>query len=805
MHVIHRLPAAALLLCLSQTAAAAPADPSSQDRDVDRPAAAELFPPKLLTSVSREGPEDAAISDPFAVDLELEISASGEVSAVRALGDPNAWTAAERALVEFAQQEAVKFRFEPAREGDIAVPVLIEYRYWVDPAPASPPAPSVAAVAPEPAPDVISSPDAPPPPSAPEGEAIFEATAQVEAPAREATRRTIEKYQLSRVPGTRGDPIRAVELQPGVSRSPSGQNPILRGSAQNESLAFLDGTQIPLLYHFGGLTSVLQARFLESVELYPGNFSARLGRATGGVIEAKLRDPASDGLHGALDVSLLDTSMMLEAPLNDSLSIAVGARRSNIDFVFEQTVPEDTFNVVAAPLYWDYQGVVNQRFGEDHRIRLAAFGSRDQIALLFDEPNDEDPTLRGNLEGALEFHQLQLLYEGRLDDVRQRASVSFGTQTFRQSAGPDVDAHLRVYDLAARAEWEFPVADRHAIVAGIDAIHQILQGAYRGSVASSQEGSLPVDSKNRGRLEVDELTIDRGMPALYIEGRLAPSDGWQVIPGIRLDYYTQLYALTINPRLSQRLSVGESTTLKAGIGGYSQPPEYYEALDPVGNPAVDPFHALHSSLGIEQQLGEALKVEVEGFYKWMFDRVVGTEGGVPPLFENGGTGRIYGLETSIAFAPRMGTFAQLSYTLSRSERRDLDRRWRLFDQDQPHVLSVVAGHSLGAGWEVGARFRYVSGNPNTPVTGALYDARSDVYAPTFAALNSGRDDGFRQIDVRGEKQFKVGSGVLAIYLDVQNVENRENPEGYGYSYDYSKKEVASGLPFFPNLGLRGEL
>jgi hypothetical protein len=184
---------------------------------------------------------------------------------------------------------------------------------------------------------------------------------------------------------------------------------------------------------------------------------------------------------------------------------------------------------------------------------------------------------------------------------------------------------------------------------------------------------------------------------------------------------------------------------------------------------------------------------------------VATAGGRPPRFVNAGEGRIVGGELSAEVTPQEGTFGYLAYTLSRSERRDLDGRWRLFDQDQTHILTLAAGHDLGAGWELGARFRLVSGNPTTPVEDSVYDARSGVYVPVYGAVNSDRDPAFHQLDVRVEKRFRIGTGSLAVYLDVQNVYNAQNQEGVRYSYDYREKEAVSGLPFLPNLGLRGEL
>ena len=88
----------------------------------------------------------------------------------------------------------------------------------------------------------------------------------------------------------------------------------------------------------------------------------------------------------------------------------------------------------------------------------------------------------------------------------------------------------------------------------------------------------------------------------------------------------------------------------------------------------------------------------------------------------------------------------------------------------------------------------------------MFDARTGVYLPIYGAVNSARDPFFTQLDVRVEKAFKLGPAfTLAPYLDIQNATNSTNAQGYTYNYDYSKKEAAPGLGFFPNIGIRGEL
>jgi hypothetical protein len=274
---------------------------------------------------------------------------------------------------------------------------------------------------------------------------------------------------------------------------------------------------------------------------------------------------------------------------------------------------------------------------------------------------------------------------------------------------------------------------------------------------------------------------------------------------VRADFYPYSDDVTIDPRFTVRYEVTPKTALKGGVGLYSQPPEYWQMIPGIGNPDLEPYRATQTSLGVEQRVGSSLKLGVEGFYKWLENRVVSTPTGGPPHFVNDGEGRIFGTEVSGEFSPQAGTFGYLSYTLSKSERRDLDGDWRPFDQDQTHILALAAGHDLGAGWNVGARFRYVTGNPSTPVTGSVYDARNGVYVPIYGPVNSERDPAFHQLDVRVEKQFRLGTGSVAIYLDLQNAYNSTNQEGVRYSYDYRQKEALSGLPFFPNLGVRGEL
>jgi hypothetical protein len=147
----------------------------------------------------------------------------------------------------------------------------------------------------------------------------------------------------------------------------------------------------------------------------------------------------------------------------------------------------------------------------------------------------------------------------------------------------------------------------------------------------------------------------------------------------------------------------------------------------------------------------------------------------------------------------------VSYTFQRSFRTDAPgEEERLFDFDQPNILTLIASWKIGWGWALGVRFRYVSGNPWTPLEYAVYDSDADVYVPVYGATNSARLDPFMQLDVRIDKEWTYDTWKLTLYIDVQNATNRGNQEGWTYDFDYSESSPLTGLPIAPILGLKGE-
>jgi TonB family protein len=634
----------------------------------------------------------------------------------------------------------------------------------------------------------------------------FGATATIEAPPREVTKRSLSGDELVRVAGTRGDPLKAIEYMPGVGRSPQADFVIIRGSSPADSEVQFEGAPVYRLYHFGGLTSFVQPRLLDKIDLYPGNFSARFGRKMGGIIDVGVRDPKTDALHGMVDVNVVDSSFLLEGPVAQNWSFAVAAKRSTIDLFIDKLVPKDEVQLTVAPVYWDYQAMLAYKPNGNDRFRAMVYGSYDDLKLILAHPTDADPSIRGGISSRTQFHRAQFTWQHKYNDaVEHEINVSTGPFSYTQNVGPNLSVDIPGYEGFLRSEWRARLGDRLKLMAGLDASYNWFNLTYNGPPGTQIDGDPDAFGPLTGRSSVQ---VDQSFgvlrPAAYLEALWQVTERLTLVPGARVDYLGDVDHWTFDPRLTARYQLSATTTFKGGVGLFSQAPSAAESLPMLGNPHLRPSRAEHYSLGVEQEIGARLKVTVDGFYKRLSDIAVNSPVAGENL-NNDGIGRIYGGEGSAKLRPTAKSSGFVSYTLSRSERNDHGLGWRRFSWDQTHILTVAGAYRLGRGWDLSGTFRYVTGNPVTPVVGSVYNANTDTYKPVYGAINSARSNDFHRLDVRIEKSWHVKTGSLAAYVDVQNAYNRHNEEGRAYNFDFTQSGVLSGLPLIPSLGFRGEL
>jgi hypothetical protein len=477
------------------------------------------------------------------------------------------------------------------------------------------------------------------------------------------------------------------------------------------------------------------------------------------------------------------------------------------------------------PRYDDYQAILSLKPQKDEDIDIIFLASDDHLRRTI--PSSDPAEVRSENDDS-SFYRGFIRYTRLMPDgasLTITPSVGYDTShsVTRFGATPtDNESYAWKYGL--RSSYRKRPRKWVTLSLGLDMQGTVTHSKRSGSLdIPPREGDIFVFGRPPGDdINADDWTNHIVDVAPYLFAELTFGK-FTIIPGLRLDAVViegssiapAVVGVTpigfsrldwgVDPRLSVVYRPSKRLTFTAAVGLYHQAPDPGDLSPVFGNPLLNLSTALHVSFGTAFKITGTLSCELVGFFKRLSDLPSRNEAGTPPLAQaivQEGLGRSYGGQILLRQELFKGFFGWVTYSLSRSERRDhMDRDWRLFDYDQTHVLGVVASYEYH-GWVAGVRFRYTSGMPRTPVIGSFYDVRDDQYQPIFGRQNSIRIPDFVQLDVRLEKTFTFRRVQLNVFADIQNVTNRANPEEIAYNYNFTKRAYIIGLPVLSVVGLR---
>jgi TonB family protein len=662
----------------------------------------------------------------------------------------------------------------------------------------------------------------------PTGVPSLETVVRSDKERREVTTVKLTRAEMRSVAGTQGDAFKVLQSLPGVARAAFGSGAlVVRGSKSWDSRVYVDEIAIPQLFHFAGLSATFNAASIESITFQPGNWGTSFGRGIGGLVQAEVRTPSRTGFHGFIDVSTFDVSAMVEAPLSKDWSVSAAGRKGlaefTLPFAINTFAPQAAAGVgfSLAPSYFDYQLRAERRSTSKSRLFISLYGSSDRYAFINPNPFI-DPATEGNqgsAGNAISYHRLTLGFDYRFSDrVTFVSRNSIGFDQYEQLGGAtDIFYRGTQTPVQARERFRIEIPEAKLVLnTGLDLL--IAPTFLEAQSPPNFKANQVPDPYVARRLLVENSSTFYVEPGVFLEGTWKPHESLSIIGGVRLDYQSFMQKLWVDPRLSVLWTPVDWLTVKGGAAMYHQPPDYRVGqLSPVfGNPGLQPEAANHFTVGAETRFTDAISLDVNVYYKQLTQQVrqvltsgLGSDVNIPGAetrFSSAGYGRAYGAELLLRHKLTKNFFGWVAYSLSRFERDGYGgQEWSPGPLDQPHNLIVVASYQLPFDIVVGGRFRYASGPLVTPVVASLYDVDGNYYYPLPGQPWSVRLPDFVQLDVRIDKRFVFNTWTLALYLDIQNVTNAQNPEGLFYSFNYTQKAYVNGIPILPSLGVRGEL
>lgn len=616
------------------------------------------------------------------------------------------------------------------------------------------------------------------------------------------TERVLDTDLAMVLPGTNGDVVKVVQSLPGVARSPLGTGSlIIRGTAPEDSVGFVDGMPLPMVFHFGGLSTVIHGRSVAEVGYVPGNAGVRYGRFLGGLVDIHTRDTRPEHPVRAVHVDLYQAGLFLDTPVGDRSALTVSGRRSYIDTLLQGAL--DARGIpVQAPVYSDVQARWLRIADSGTRTELLFLRSHDTFEYLGVEEGEEVPAVALDLA----FWRLRGRLQQSVGGVQHELVVGVGVDTESFSSFSYDGAHEQVASVTVRDEWlREPTPEALGWRVGLDLwsgrdvfLYDIEQyGPFEG-------GATPFHAP----AAYGEVTVRRGPLT--------------ATPGLRGDLVVYPYDAisgSLDPRLHTRWTLDDVWALTAATGSYSRLPTARQMVaSSDGNPTLLAERSWQNALGVEVSPRQGLRVEVTGFANRLDRRIVGREDRfrfqATPLLQSGpvddgpyandGTGTILGGEL-FARVDQPRFTGWLSGTVSRSRRVDRgDLEPTLFTYDQPVVLTALGTWLLPRNWRLGSRVRFTSGNPYTPVVQRFQDMESRSFVPIYGPEDSARLAPFTALDLRVDKTFTFQHWRLTTSLDLQNLTFRKNPELPAWNSTYTTFDPITGLPPLPVFGLEGE-
>ncbi|MCI0669822.1 MAG: TonB family protein [Myxococcaceae bacterium] len=646
----------------------------------------------------------------------------------------------------------------------------------------------------------------------------------------EVSRVRLAGVEAREVAGAMGDPFRVVMLMPGVSSVMSGlPYPVVRGTQPAATGYFVDGVRVPMLFHSLLGPAVVHPDFLDGLDFMPGTAPARYGRLTGGVVEGRVSRPQGKGLHATGYADLVNAGLFASYPFRETGTSASAAGRISYTPLLAMGLAEGLTRGEGQVVldFYDYQGRVGQKLGAGE-LQLLAFGASDTAGVRVDEEGGS------TVLQSTRFHRVDLRHRTPLGPGTLEAGLTWGmdqavTEGLTETALGALGLTMQVGQMSVvgRLGYALPLAEGVTLSVGADLDRRTAEAGVVRRELEPQPANLNRVPKVREVREVQPLA-EVLFSGAWTELSHSAWDGWTLTPGLRVDGYRLLAGsmfFAVEPRLAVRRRLGDAFTLKGGAGLYHQPPTTLIQLPVLDLAGLSSGlqESWQGALGAEWHVLRGLEVSADVYLNRLtrtveFDPLaertpLAPEGGASaeePLREQlpsaadspAGDGWSYGLELMVRHPLGDNWFGWVSYTLSRSMRRETfprydaaghvvseDRREVPFTYDQTHVLNLALSFQLPGSVTAGTTVHFNTGRPEFGTMGASRQAHTlepDDFGGSWRPVDRdrvGRLPYFVRMDLRVAKAFAFDEFALEAYLDFLNVTFSREVTGFNYTYE----------------------
>ena len=642
----------------------------------------------------------------------------------------------------------------------------------------------------------------------------------------------ITPRDLKLLPSAGGEPDLAQYLQviPGVVfTGDQGGQLYIRGGSPAQTGIYLDGITIYSPFHSIGLFSVFETEAIRNVDVYTAGFGAQYGNRTSAIVDVHTKDGNKNNLTGVVSTSPIMTRALLEGPIVKSkshsgsgITFLVTAKTSYLDKTskslysglgepFTSGLPYKFTDAYGKITFSGDNGSKLNVFGfnfDDHADLLGAGGSpianyhwlANGVGSTFVvSPSNTSALIDGKF--CFSNYNISLNQPGNLTDTFPSTSQITGFE----------GAINFTYFLPNYSQLKYGVE--------VSGLHTSLSYYSSAGVTTTQ----------------DRQSTLAGLYFLYRQ-----NFGSKFIfePSIRFQYYSEINALSPEPRLGIKYNISNSVRFKAATGVYSQniistksdqdivnlftgfllSPDQ-EIKDPNNKVVKSNLQkAYHAVAGLEIDISK-VELNVEPWIKYF--------GQVDELNRNklyvkdpdfvAATGLANGIDLSGKYSyEKVYLWGAVGYQNVNFTSIDSKGNKQTYPTpfDTRFNVNVVAAYTIGKKkeWEVSGRYNmhapfpftqtqgfYENVNPVATGLGTNINQQNGNLSVIYAdQINGGRLSYYHRLDLSLRRRFELAKkSNLDVTLAITNAYNRQNI----FYVNRITNEKVYQLPLFPSLNL----
>ena len=684
------------------------------------------------------------------------------------------------------------------------------------------------------------------------------------------SRKNIRGSELLRIAGAGTDALKGLTTLPSIG-IPNDFFGVLyiRGSEPGSNLYYLDRTPLGYPFHWGGLLSTISSETIDTIDIYAGGYGAQFGLDSQAVLDIHARDSLAERFDGKFNLNIWYSEGLLEGKIGEKGYVSVSGRRSYLDLIIGPIAERQSGSEQQFPYFSDYQLKFAYPLTEKHHLTLNAFAATDHFHFEVEETgaelqvgddemesqpftssiffkngfNGQGFHLRSNFTDNLTSH---LSLTRSLNFLNIDANVTISETTYKDEDGEIISrssesaeyllkVNVPVYTLREDLSYRFTPtlhlepgflfafspanSTEHASFPAFE--DEVPDEERLQELLRTDPEKVEFDDDGNARVRTTDIRDyefghDLQRVEGYLQTRYDPLPALSVALGVRLDYLDLIEQLSIQPRGSVSITLPIGSNLRFAYGHYEQSPQLSQLLSESGNDALKSSLSRHYIMEIEHELTSQTEFKFATYYKDAQKMITEDE---IANYLNQGAGYVGGVELFLRHRVPDKFFGWISYAYTHAERRETpDITYQPYLFDNTHIVSIVANYNLTPDFEIGAKWQYLSGTSEAPISTIILiqDPVTRGLNPLFADLDrslSAKLTPYHKLDIRISRKWNFRGVKIGGFIEILNAYNRKNTfkfileegtlEIQGEEIQIEEQEIgeSSQLPRLPYFGL----